>query len=347
MATTDQVVLRSVEQHAKLRQSLLLELLKALLGLWGGFKGWNDPDLVSGQAAQSANLVDVALSKSRRLARSYAMAMLRELDAAPAKPLPPPVDLYPRSGSTELDVYTRPAEQYLYAISQGKTDAQALKIATDRMQSLAEMDVAAAERDELETIWALSPKVIGHRRIIHPELSKSGTCGLCVVAASRLYSMDELMPLHNRCKCTDGPVVAGGDYPLRLNEADLKTIYEAAGSTGAADLKRIRVAIKEHGELGPILVREGQEFRDVATVNKGGAKKFNAYSKPTIEQQRHSWEAMKASSERSIKKLEAARASGADGVDIAGTGTATKVKNWAAAIKYHRDLINRMAKNLR
>lgn len=348
MTTADDRVRRAVDQHSALRESLFLKVLKALLGLWGGFHGWDDADLVSGHVARSTFLVESAMGQTRRLARSYGTSMLVQLDAAPKHPLPKLVELYPRSGSTTMDVHARPAEQYLWAISQGKTDAQALKIANARLRALVEMDVALAERDELEQMWAASPEVIGHRRIIHPERSVSGTCGLCVAAATRFYTHDELLPLHDRCKCTDAPIVKGNDPGLRLNKADLEEIYAEAGSTGAADLKRIRVTVKEHGELGPILVREGQNFRDVNEVNRDSAtKKFNPYRKVTIEDQRKSWQAMRASSERSIQKLEAARDSGATTIDLTGGGKPTKVNDWAVAIKFHRDLIDRMNLKLR
>jgi hypothetical protein len=46
---------------------------------------------------------------------------------------------------------------------------------------------------------AAAEDVTGYRRVIHPELSKSGTCGLCVAAADRIYYVDDLMPIHTNC----------------------------------------------------------------------------------------------------------------------------------------------------
>lgn len=334
----DARTLKVIEQQARQREGILLQVLKALLGLWGGFKGWDDPDLVSAQAARSATLVDVALSKTRTLSRSYAETVTRDLNVYDKKAFPPQVDLYPRSDTSMLDVYARPAEQYLWAISQGKTDAEAMKIALKRVEVLAAADLAAAERDELQMIWNLTPDIVGHRRIIHPELSASGTCGLCIVAATRFYSTDELLPLHNNCKCTSLPVVAGNDPGLRLNEADLKEIYAAAGSTAAEDLKNTRVTVKENGELGPILVREGAKFRDVTEVNKtGSGKTYTPYERPTKENQRATWEATIDRATETIANLKVQRDAG-----VAATG-----KGYAAAIKHHSDLIDRMKAKLR
>lgn len=38
-----------------------------------------------------------------------------------------------------------------------------------------------------------------YRRVIHPELSKTGSCGLCVVASNNVYSTADLIPMHNNC----------------------------------------------------------------------------------------------------------------------------------------------------
>ncbi len=54
------------------------------------------------------------------------------------------------------------------------------------------------------------------------------------------------------------PLVAGADVGARLNREDLQRIYAAAGSTAAADLKRTRVQVNEHGELGPVLTVRGR-----------------------------------------------------------------------------------------
>ncbi len=109
-------------------------------------------------------------------------------------------------------------------------------------------------------------RVVATRRILHPERTKSGPCGLCVVAADRLYTVAELQPLHDGCECTTAPVteVDGkvNDPGLSLNRADLDRLYEAAGGTGRDLLARTRVRVDEHGELGPVLVLGSAKKRD-------------------------------------------------------------------------------------
>ena len=94
-----------------------------------------------------------------------------------------------------------------------------------------------------------------YRRVIHPELSKTGTCGLCAVAATNVFSTADLLPMHNNCKCTVAPITANNDPGLKLNREDLDAIYRKAGSTSAADLKSVRVIVESHSEIGPILTQ--------------------------------------------------------------------------------------------
>lgn len=328
-----------VQQHSKQRESIALALLKALLGLWGGFKDWDDPLLVAGNAARSATLVDVQLARTRRLARSYATAIFRDNNAMP-RSLGKQVDLYPRSGTTMTSVYSRVARVYLRAIEKEKSPADAQKEADRRLEQMLRDDIAAAERDELNAMWNLSSEVIGWRRIIHPELSESGTCGLCVVAATRFYTRDDLKALHGGCKCDELPIFKSSDPGLQLNEDDLKTIYAAAGSTAAEDLRDTRITFQDHGELGPILVREGDHFRDVTEVNKNAAGRvFTPYERPTKDNQSESWVKTIESSTRAIQELKAAIAD--DSI------SAAKKRDYAAAIKNHTDLIDRMKAKLR
>jgi hypothetical protein len=261
--------------HAARRQTIIVKLLKLLLGLWGDFGSARDVDVVAGLAARSATLVGSSMLASRKLERAYLTTVLRELDAAPSS-LPDLVNPYPRSGVSGMDVYRRPAEQFVYALSQGSSVEDARTIGVERLTGLGTQDVKLAERDEADRVYKASGKVIGWRRIIHPELSKTGTCGLCLVAATRFYTRGDLMPLHGpSCNCGTFPVTKTDDPGLKLNQDDLQNIYDTAGSTAAEDLLNTRVQVNEHGELGPILVREGDHFR---TAKDAGRPE---YVKPT------------------------------------------------------------------
>lgn len=351
MAATLDQTRRLVDHYASEQAKLTAQILRILLALWFRIPAWGEPDFVKAWTARSAVDVDIALAQARRLARAYALTTLDLADARPDR-LPEVVESYERGGSPIVEVYRRPARERAYvertALENGESPEVAAKQAQDafeaRLQTIVADDVMLTARDEFQKVLEAAPeKVIGYRRIIHPELSASGTCGLCIVASDRLYSVKELMEIHDNCKCTIAEVTAESDPGLSLNREDLDAIYEAAGSTGAEKLKQLRIKTVEHGELGPMLLRSGGKWVDPATVNrraKRDAAKATPYKRQDAQSTQTNWRAMKATSERSIRYLQNAKSRGTDMVDL-GTGRPQRVKDIDAAIQYHRDLIAR------
>lgn len=169
------------------------------------------------------------------------------------------------------DVYGRIADQYRWEqIANGATPDKALAKAKVRAEQAVDTDVSLAVREQ-ETHTAKRLGVKLYRRVLHPELAESGlSCGLCIVAADRVYGVDRFKrELHAHCHCEMLPIEDGKDPGISLNSDDLESLYEAAGRAVGKDretgggakqlgaLKRVRVAITEHGELGPILVKIG------------------------------------------------------------------------------------------
>jgi hypothetical protein len=160
-------------------------------------------------------------------------------------------------------VFTRPAAVFRYAKSQDAADAA--EQAGQRIDSLVDDNLMLAQRLAQQQVLVQAVdldsgrtrngvKIIGYRRIIHPELSRSGTCGMCIAASDRIYKVAELMPIHAHCKCTIAAVTEDYDPADDLNAVDLNQLYKAAGGTSAAHLKRTRYKVDDHGELGPVLV---------------------------------------------------------------------------------------------
>lgn len=154
--------------------------------------------------------------------------------------------------------WNRPARDARVSRLLGADEFEANEKALLRAERQARMDAALAMREAEKQRWGVSDEIIGYRRILHPELSKYGVCGLCVVAASRTYQKEKLKPLHNLCRCTVLPVLKRGDLTIDpgqdMNRKDLDAFYEAAGGTGRQGLQRVVVKELAHGELGPILV---------------------------------------------------------------------------------------------
>lgn len=271
-------ITKSVEAYANLSEAVILKLLQMLWGLWSPFdqSDWWDDNLVAGNAAKSATLVTSALHRVRLDQRSYSTSVFKQLNVGLTR-LPSLSDGYARSNVTPFEVYQRPAKEYRFLTSQGLVFDEARMRAKTRLESLAKADALKTQMDESQRLNAANPKVIGTRRIIHPELSKSGTCGLCLVASTRFYKKSDLQAIHDGCHCTTLSITAASDPGLKMNRDDLKAIYAAAGSSGAQDLLNTRITVNEHGELGPLLVREGQHFK---TAEEAGRP---AYVKQTPE----------------------------------------------------------------
>lgn len=276
MASLDRLTALS-DAHAKQRDSIIEKLVKALLALWAGVDRVDDHFLTVGFAARSATLTQAALTTTRRSERSYLTAQLRELGVSTAN-LPQMLDGPARINADPLDVWERPVGQWIWQRREGATLELQRQALQDRVADIAGADVLTAARDEASNVYASRVNVSGYRRVIHPELSRSGTCGLCIVASQRIYHSADLMPLHGpSCNCDTMAITRTDDPGFRLNEDDLKSIYAAAGSNAAAELANTRITIDEHGELGPILVKEGDHFRDAREAGRP------QYVRPTQE----------------------------------------------------------------
>lgn len=160
---------------------------------------------------------------------------------------------------TNVEVLNRPARVVRYLESKGASREQAEAVALKRLDALVDGNMMMAQRfAESEVINAAAnlsgSTVVGMRRIIHPELSRTGTCGLCIAASDRLYTVRELLPMHANCKCTSAPVTEEFDPADELNAVDLRQLYRDSGGTSRAHLKRTRYKVDEHGELGPTLI---------------------------------------------------------------------------------------------
>lgn len=134
--------------------------------------------------------------------------------------------------------------------------------AGERAERMVSQDIAGASRNIYKKAMDSLPEgaVKGYRRVIHPELSQSGTsCGLCIVASTMWYTKEDLLPIHSGCNCEvceiyslDGEFYDPGHA---INMEDLEVFYREAGeSTRGWDLKKARYKVVDHPEYGPTLV---------------------------------------------------------------------------------------------
>lgn len=170
--------------------------------------------------------------------------------------------------------WNRPARQARVGRLLGADEFQANEEALRRAELMARMDANLAMREAERQRWGVSDDIIGYRRIIHPELGQGGpVCGLCVVAATRVYSTGTLKALHGGCRCTVLPILKADTGVIRdpgfdLNRDDLDRIYREAGGNTAEALRGIDITTIDHGELGPILVNAKYKNRVTAKPKK-------------------------------------------------------------------------------
>lgn len=250
-----------LEQFSAASEQLKANAAAVAEAAWLSFDGWYDEVLLAAMAKEMSDLSTAAQQTASGLAGQYAAQAIAATIGAGLAPQPriPPLPI--RNNVPLRLVHYRPAEAYKKAIATGATHAEALVLAGIRAAGLAYTDLSLQERETQRAVLQQAG-ITQYRRVIRPELSETGTCGLCVAAADRIYSTGELMPIHPpSCKCVTMPIVGDNDPGRSLNEADLKALYAAAGSTSASDLSNTRYKVNQHGEHGPVLTKDGHAFR--------------------------------------------------------------------------------------
>lgn len=239
-----------------------LTLLAAALAAQsaGSFDQWYDHPAIGSWAAQLVALIEAIQRQAASGTDAYLARVATQITGKSFAPSGSIDVAGLRQGVSHVEVYGRAADTFRYQKSLGKTDGEAQKAAVQRATVMAQTDVQLASRAQSQKFMVVK-RVDGWRRIIHPELSRGGTCGLCIAAADRIYHKGELLPIHDRCECTTMPIINAIDPGYSLNKSDLNALYKQAGGTQAAQLSRVRITVHHNGELGPVLGVEGQAFR--------------------------------------------------------------------------------------
>lgn len=265
--TEEQLAAASVwlEQHMAAAQQIHDAAEQAAKSTWLGFEAWYSTAAVTAVATEMAQFSQAGQDRIAGTAQAFianVVAVLRGTRVTIPQTTLPPV----RGENAPLSlVHTRPAEAYRKAIATGATHDEAVDLAVQRAVRLQTGDLTLAERNaQQSTMDALG--ITGYRRIVRPELSETGSCGMCIVAADRIYSRDELLPMHNGCKCKTMPIEGDSDPGQTLNNRDLKRFYADAGSNKRDDLLQTRYKVSEHGEWGPVLTKADDNFRGPENV---------------------------------------------------------------------------------
>ena len=259
----DQYGLFLVDRHTNGRVGLLNGLMALVRRVFGGM---SQDDMYSdaanaSAAAAIAGAVRTAQVSTANLTVSYLDAMARSGGFEPPKKVDP-IGEHLR-GIPSDEEWLRPFQEYRRQRAAGLDESGARLRMVERAEKLASDDLTMGMREATRNHAKATPKVVGYRRVVHPELAvKTGrVCGLCLVASDRLYSVKTLLPIHTGCNCTVAEVFSNFDPGNSLNNLSLGELYSAAGSTAAGDLIKVKYVIREHGELGTVLVNADHAFR--------------------------------------------------------------------------------------
>lgn len=267
MSDLDPRITRAVDAFSSRRADIAARVERAVLADMSRFDGWTSPALVDELVAAVVAKVSAAQMTTAAVTDAYLARVtsyvIGRTTVGTLVPLAMGRSL--RTGVDHEKVYGRVASEYRWQRSQGADDSRALSLAMVRARELVSADLGLAHTHQIRN-FNQARGIDRYRRVIRPEASKSGTCGLCAAASDRIYHQADLLPVHHRCKCAVIAVTANTDPGSQLNDDTLSSLYAAADSTSGPSLKRVRVTVVEHGELGPQLRVKGQHFRDASDV---------------------------------------------------------------------------------
>jgi hypothetical protein len=253
--------------------------------------------------AMTDDLADEILAGARQAVRIELGGLLNE----PSRQVEPSPRWGLEDGREAQDPavpYGRVADGYRYQTTMlGDSPEKAQQKAGVRIALAAQTDVTLAVRAQYQKTMS-AQGALGWRRILHPELSRTGPCALCVVAADRVYKSEDLLPLHSRCCCEVLPVYQGADPGITLNGDDLAAVYAAAGGNTREQLRRVSVVLTEHGELGPVLVHGEQHYRDPLQVaaNYASSRRVREQAILTSLEERHDLTKLRVSRGDALEK---------------------------------------------
>ena len=167
-----------------------------------------------------------------------------------------------RNGAQTAEVYRRPFVQLYTALTDGKEMTQAIAEGANRISSIVSTDVQLARRNAGFIARGRNSNIVGYAR----TLTGAENCALCYVASTQRYTRGELMPIHPGCDCGEMPIYGDQDPGQVIDQLRLDATHDAVESRfgfsdpGARAIDYRDIAIRENGELGPVLTVADQNF---------------------------------------------------------------------------------------
>jgi hypothetical protein len=223
--------------HAKRR--LRDALVAAIAYLWRHLAGHDEANLPDFYA-QVLPLVEAGQRQTIALTEAY---LARTLGRRPLGVSSAEVIAGVRGEVEPREVYRRPFVTLWAGLGEGKLYAEASVAARARLVATIKTDLALAMTHAMREVGERDPEIEGFERVVR------GTCDLCEDAAGTVTGTGSTMPIHPGCQCVAAPV-----QPLQPKKGAPPAIPDS--SRGGLVVAEVR----EHGELGPILVDRDEKF---------------------------------------------------------------------------------------
>lgn len=230
------------DAHIALMARIRANLVTTVERIWNALPGHDRSDI----AIWLRLLLPVLLAHQRQASLGTQAYIARLTQQAPLGLDPDPIIAAIRGGVPPSEVYHRPFVTLWTDLKEGKGFPDANRAALDRATSTAQTDTQLAMTHTLRAAGEASDLIVGFQRV--PDAT---ACDFCRICAGQRYTKRDLMPLHNRCGCgvdiitTENRHLFAKGNPkndLHITEGDLT------------------VAIREHGELGPVLTNTADHF---------------------------------------------------------------------------------------
>ena len=246
------------------RTRIRTRVLSVVEQTWGGLGSWDSAD-VERFVAKVEPLIRAGQLSTAAMTDSYIAAVMSTMTGEPVRPIGVHADEVTHLRPVPNDeVYRRPFVELWSGLKTGQPFNEALAAGGQRALRLVEDDLSMAHRTAASRAFTQHSGVQTYRRVIRPEMSKTGVCGLCIAASGQTYKSETLLPVHGRCWCDVLPIVGSMDPGRTINGEDIDSLYARAASQADSltgkDLKKVRIDVYEHGELGPTLRVAGQDF---------------------------------------------------------------------------------------
>lgn len=264
--TPEEAIARYQAAYGRLRA----DTVQRVLALWAVHGGLGVSDSERFTAAVVPVVTGGQIAVARLVAGYFAIMARLVAGSAPTAAVDvATVTTTAMRGVPAAEVYHRPVVTARTAVSEGKPVAQALDIARDRLERIADTDIALAQRQATVQVIGSDDRIVGYRRVL-----TGSSCALCATASTQRYRTGELMPIHGRCDCGVAPIFGTADPGQVINRQLVRDLRAAAKQTGVTDAYRNRrvavdadgtvrlpdITVRRHGELGPTLTQAGESF---------------------------------------------------------------------------------------